>query len=96
LDKSRQPDVIRDLDDKDILSVKPKALMVIGHLRQLDHKERRAKEAKRRTFELFRQSLHGVEVITYDELYARAKYIAEHVNPAAREKTPSRRGKNRS
>jgi hypothetical protein len=90
LDKSREQHIVRDLAYKDIHSVKPKALIVIGHLKQLEDENPRIRDAKLRTFELFRQSLHGVEVITYDELYARASYIAQHVHPASREYTQSK------
>jgi hypothetical protein len=66
---SRHQDELRS---KNIRSIKPKAIIVIGHLGQLKNTE-----SKLKTFELLRQSLHGVEIITFDELYERAKFIVE-------------------
>lgn len=50
----------------------PKALLVIGNLAELDSRN------KRRTFELFRRQVSNPEVITFDELLARARYIVDH------------------
>ena len=36
------------------------------------------KRVKLKTFELFRRDSRNVEIITYDELYERAKFIVEH------------------
>ena len=35
------------------------------------------KRIKKKTFELFRRDSRNIEIITYDELYERAKFIAE-------------------
>jgi hypothetical protein len=51
------------------LTVSPKGILVIGNLKELDSKE------KRISFELFRRSLHNIDIITYDELLERAKFI---------------------
>jgi len=53
--------------------VKPKGIIVIGCLSEV-----KEDPDKRSTFELFRQSVHGVEIITFDELYERARFIVEH------------------
>lgn len=50
----------------------PRAILVIGHTRQLDN------ENKRKSFEIFRVNLKSPEILTFDELYMRAKYIVEH------------------
>lgn len=50
-------------------TVLPKGYLIIGHTRQLD------RVAKRTTFELFRRNLQNPEVITYDELLARAQHL---------------------
>src|SRR5260370_21366388 len=47
---------------------------VIGHLAELDDIDRKT------TFQLFRRNLINPEIITFDELYERAKFITE--NPA--------------
>lgn len=54
-----------------IFTVQPKGILVIGQTRQLD------KISKRNTFELFRRNVVNPEIITFDELYERAKYIVE-------------------
>ena len=66
---------MEEMRRKNIRSIQPKAILVIGCLAEI-------KETLTRlmTFELFRQSLHGVEVITFDELYERAKFIVEHAS----------------
>ena len=43
--------------------------MVIGDTSELDNKD------KRISFELFRRSLHNIDIITYDELLERARFI---------------------
>lgn len=48
-------------------TVHPRGILVIGHTKQLDS------EAKLRSFELFRRQLHGVEILTFDELLLRAR-----------------------
>jgi hypothetical protein len=47
----------------------PKGILVIGHTEQLDN------QSKRATFELFRRNLQNPDVITFDELYERAKHL---------------------
>jgi len=55
-------------------TVHPKGILVIGATSQLND------IAKRNTFELFRQSVTNPEIITFDELYERAKFIVEHTD----------------
>ncbi|MFW6110269.1 MAG: Shedu immune nuclease family protein [Patescibacteria group bacterium] len=57
---------------KNVLTYKPKGLLVIGHTKQLDNL------MKKRTFELYRRNIANPEVITFDELYERAKFITKH------------------
>lgn len=68
---STEPDNRDRLEDKDIFTVKPKGILVIGRLNELNTRD------KKNTFERFRQSLHGVDVITFDELLKRAEFIVE-------------------
>jgi hypothetical protein len=70
---SHQDGNVEEMQKKNIRSIQPKAIVVIGSLRPI-----KETLSKLTTFELFRQSLHGVEVITFDELYERAKFIVEH------------------
>jgi hypothetical protein len=59
-----------------IYTVHPKGILVIGTTKQLDN------IAKRNTFELFRRSITNPEILTFDEIYERAKYIVEHTGEA--------------
>jgi len=57
----------------DIYTIQPKGILVIGHLRQLGRQT-----DKRNTFELYRRNILNPEIITFDELYDRAKFIVEN------------------
>ncbi|MDF2439248.1 MAG: hypothetical protein JWN98_232 [Abditibacteriota bacterium] len=50
-------------------TMQPKGILIIGHTGQLDT------SAKRSTFELFRRNLQNPEIITFDELLARARHL---------------------
>ncbi|MBQ3186743.1 MAG: DUF4263 domain-containing protein [Alistipes sp.] len=52
--------------------VLPKGILVIGNTSELDN------EDKIRSFELFRRNLNNPEIITYDELLARARYAVKY------------------
>ena len=67
-----------ELMKRKLLTIQPKAIVVIGRLAEV-----LSDESKASTFELFRESLHGVEVITFDELLERAKFIVEHMQGAS-------------
>lgn len=54
------------------VTVLPQGILVIGNTAELDN------EDKIRSFELFRQNLHNPEIITYDELLARAKFVVKY------------------
>jgi len=73
IEGSKQEKTKEMLNEKKIYTIKPKGYLIIGNTSQLDTIE------KRNTFELFRQSINNLEIITYDELYERAKYIVEDV-----------------
>jgi len=50
----------------------------MGHWRQLEaSKNELESEIKKKTFELFRNDSRNTEILTYDELYDRARYIVE-------------------
>ncbi len=67
----------------DVLTVHPRQVLVIGHLQQLmDNK--RINEEKAHSFELFRRSILGLEILTFDELYERAWFIVGDTKDAAR------------
>jgi hypothetical protein len=59
----------------EIFRVQPKSYLVIGNLSQLKNHDE-----KFTCFQLFRSSLTSPEILTYDELYERAKCIVETVS----------------
>jgi len=60
----------RELAKRGIYAFEPKAILVIGSTSQFDDDINRVS-----SFELFRRGLHNPEIITYDELLARAKHM---------------------
>lgn len=53
-----------------------KVVLIIGHWKELEKSANDLeKEVKKKTFELFRRDSRSVEIITYDELYDRARFI---------------------
>lgn len=69
---SGQADNIDKFESRGVYTVQPKGIIVIGTLSQLDSR------SKRETFQRFRKSVHGIDILTFDELHERAKYIVEH------------------
>lgn len=65
------------LTQRGIFTVQPKGILVIGHTNQLNDRQ------KRSTFEMFRRSMHNPEILTFDELYERAKFIVKHTEQPA-------------
>lgn len=59
------------LSRQNIFTVQPKGILVIGHTDQLSDLE------KRNTFQLLRRNTLNPEMLTFDELYERAKFIVE-------------------
>jgi len=55
----------------------PKSILVIGSTKQFDGTDKE-NQIKAKTFELFRRDSKNIEILTYDELYERAKFIVEH------------------
>lgn len=58
-------------------TVDPKAILIIGHSSQF-FGETENDEIKAKTFELFRRDSRNIEIITFDELFNRAKFIVQH------------------
>lgn len=56
-------------------TVDPKTILIIGSSNQYSGEENKVNKIKSRTFELFRRNSRNIDIITYDELYARAYYI---------------------
>lgn len=59
-----------------IAFVKPRGIVVAGRLTEFES-EHGTNIEQFASFELYRQQLSGVEILTYDELYERARYIIE-------------------
>jgi len=57
---------------KGVLTIHPKGILVVGHLKQL-----KGDPARVRSFELFRRGLVNPEILTFDEVYERAAFIVE-------------------
>jgi hypothetical protein len=86
-------DTIRDslkLDDdkgyptgEEAFNYAPKSYLVTGNLTEFIG-EYGVNRDKLRSFELFRRSLHSPEIITFDELYGRAKFIADQNSQPSR------------
>jgi hypothetical protein len=59
------------------MTVDPKSILLIGSNGQFSGTEKE-RTIKLRTFELFRRDSRNIEILTYDELYERAKFIVGH------------------
>ena len=71
-DGARQIENVRKLESEGIFTVQPKGILVIGKLAELEQL------SKLETFQRFRNSVHGVDILTFDELLDRATFIADH------------------
>lgn len=58
----------------EVLTVIPRQVLVIGRLSQFEENGA-INEEKAHAFELFRRSINGLEILTFDELYERACFI---------------------
>ena len=71
-------------DDQDELITQhaydPKVILIIGSWEQLQQvgEGKRVQAVKKKTFELYRRDSRNIDIITYDELYERAKFIVEN------------------
>lgn len=54
--------------------IRPRSFLIVGHLRMLGGRAGGVNMAKLRSFELFRRNLHEPEILTFDELLARAEW----------------------
>lgn len=70
--KVQQTDFQGNLTGEEIYKITPKSYLVIGNLKEVENND-----DKFTCFELFRNSLTCPEILTYDELYERAKCIVQ-------------------
>lgn len=59
---------------REITTFRPKCIVIAGNTEQLDT------EKKRRSFQLIRTSLSGIEIVTYDELFKKIEDLASLFN----------------
>lgn len=63
--------------NEEIYNYQPKAFLVIGNMNQFVT-ENGVNQDKLRSFELYRKNIQNVEIITFDELYERARFIVDY------------------
>lgn len=74
--ESQKAENVRKLESKGIYTYQPKGIVVIGDTQEFAQVQDEQERTNRiSTFELFRRNLVNPEVITFDELLARAEYI---------------------
>ena len=61
---------------EEVFNFHPKAYLIIGKLDEFK-KDQEVHYDKYRSFELFRKNINSPEIITFDELYERAKFIVD-------------------
>jgi hypothetical protein len=77
--KTQMKDSSGNLTGENLYLYQPKSFLVIGMLSEFSG-DFGDNEEKLSSFELFRKNLTNPEVITFDELYERARYIVENGN----------------
>ncbi|MBE8724006.1 Shedu immune nuclease family protein [Flavobacterium hungaricum] len=65
-----------DLTGEELYLYNPKGFILIGNQNEFIT-EGRINQIKYSSFEMFRKNLKNIEILTFDELYQRAKYICE-------------------
>lgn len=70
----RIEDAEGNLTGEDLYNYKPKSYLVVGSLKQLKS-DYGVNKNKLRSFELFRNNQKDIDIITFDELYERARFI---------------------
>jgi hypothetical protein len=68
---SRREDDREALSREGIHTISPRSILILGHTSQLSHSE------KTKAFQLFRSHLNGTDILTFDELLQRARFIVE-------------------
>lgn len=75
--KVNPTDKVGDPTGETLYTLNPRAFLVIGSLAQFQT-EAGINESKLKSFELYRRNVHSPEIITFDELFYRARFIVEH------------------
>lgn len=66
-----------DPTDEEMFNYAPKSFLVVGNFGQFVV-DQGVNQDKLRSFELLRRNCHSPEIITFDELYERARFIVQH------------------
>ena len=74
-DKIESNDSLGNMTGEVLFNYSPKAFLVVGSLKEFEI-EQRVNMVKLSSFELYRKNIHSPEIITFDELYERAKFLA--------------------
>ena len=61
----------------EVVTIRPRQVVVVGQLDQLCGEDGRVNPEKASSFELYRRDHQDVEILTFDELYERARFIVE-------------------
>ena len=69
-------DEVGDPTGEQVFNFKPRAFVVIGSLGEFVG-ENGSNHDKIRSFELYRNSIQGIEIITFDELFERCRFIVQ-------------------
>lgn len=77
----RFTDAQGNLTGEELMSVQPRSFLVIGSLTQF-LSEHGVNSSRYRAFEDFRRNLRQPEILTFDELYERARFIVDHAEIA--------------
>jgi Domain of unknown function (DUF4263) len=62
-----------------IFTYQPRSFLVVGSLKEFNT-SKGINDEKYRSFELFRRNIRQPEIITFDELFCRAKFIVENAD----------------
>lgn len=62
---------------EELMSVQPRSFLIVGSLQEFQA-ERGVNSMRYQSFEGFRRNLKQPEILTFDELYERARFIVEH------------------
>lgn len=72
-ERNSKEDGNRDiLENAGFYTVQPRGVIVIGSLEEISEPR-----SKRETFNRFRETIHGIDILTFDELLNRASFIVE-------------------
>lgn len=70
---SQKAENVRPLENNDIYTIEPKGILIIGNTKELS-----GNESIISCFESYRRNTTNPEIITFDELYERAKFIVNN------------------